>query len=89
MKFKVCPQCGSENIEWIIPQNWSQWSCNDCSYTGLVIEVDKKTQEEIQKNWKEHKHIISAKDETELSEKKKEEKVSDKEVDEKLDDPSL
>ncbi|RAP48307.1 MAG: hypothetical protein BZ135_00835 [Methanosphaera sp. rholeuAM6] len=65
MKFKVCPQCGSENIEWIIPQNWSQWSCNDCSYTGLVIEVDKDTQKEIQKEWKETGRIISSVDEDE------------------------
>jgi len=65
MKFKVCPQCGSENIEWIIPQNWSQWSCNDCSYTGLVIEVDKDTQKEIQKEWKETGRIISSKDDDE------------------------
>lgn len=65
MKFKVCPQCGSENIEWIIPQNWSQWSCNDCSYTGLVIEVDKDTQKEIQKEWKETGRIISSRDDEE------------------------
>lgn len=65
MKFKVCPQCGSDNIEWIIPQNWSQWSCNDCSYTGLVIEVDKDTQKKIQKEWKETGRIISSKDDEE------------------------
>lgn len=50
---KICPRCGSENIKWIIPQNWSLWSCNDCEFTGMVIEANQTLQDEIKRKWKE------------------------------------
>ncbi|MBQ6219371.1 MAG: hypothetical protein IJJ47_06550 [Methanosphaera sp.] len=58
MKIKVCPRCGSEDVEWIIPQNWSMWSCNHCEYTGAIIEVDNTVQKKIQEHYKHHKHEI-------------------------------
>jgi hypothetical protein len=48
---KMCPRCGSYNIEWIIPQNWSQWECRDCYYTGPIIEGDKDLAKEIRQSY--------------------------------------
>jgi hypothetical protein len=56
MKLKICPRCGSSDIEWTLPQNWSMCSCNDCSFTGPVIEADKQTQKKLQKKWAKKKH---------------------------------
>ncbi len=47
MLFKMCPRCGSKNVKWIIPQNWSTWECHDCDYTGPIIEGNKELSEEI------------------------------------------
>lgn len=55
MKHKICPRCGSLNVKWIIPQNWSMWECYDCSYTGPIIEGDMELAEEIQEEYKELK----------------------------------
>lgn len=65
MKEKVCPRCGSENVEWVIPQNWSMWSCNNCDYSGPIIEVDKSMKKKLQKRWKKQKKIILRKIELE------------------------
>ncbi len=81
MKTKICPRCGSSNIKWIIPQNWSMWSCNDCSFTGPAVEADKQTQKELQKNWAKNKKQILSK----TSDDEAEENISDEELDEKLD----
>ena len=35
--MKYCPRCGSSNIEWILPQDWSKWECKDCGYIGSLI----------------------------------------------------
>ncbi|WP_225370420.1 transposase [Methanobrevibacter arboriphilus] len=40
--MKICPRCGSKNVDWIIPQNWSVWECKDCGYTGPIIDGDEK-----------------------------------------------
>lgn len=79
--MKICPRCGSSNIKWIIPQNWSMWSCNDCSFTGPAVEADKQTQKELQKNWAKNKKQILSK----TSDDEAEENISDEELDEKLD----
>ena len=44
---KICPRCGSRNVDWIIPQNWSQCVCKDCDYTGPIIEGNDELAEEI------------------------------------------
>ena len=59
MLIKVCPRCGSDDIVWIIPQNWSMWECNNCDYTGAIIEVDEDVQKEIQSRWNEQKDVIA------------------------------
>ena len=52
---KICPRCGSRHVKWLIPQNWSQWECYDCDYTGPVIEADEELEKEIRENYKETK----------------------------------
>ena len=47
MLHKICPRCGSRKVKWIIPQNWSQWECYDCDYTGPIIEGDDELAKEI------------------------------------------
>lgn len=81
MKIKICPRCGSSNINWIIPQNWSLSSCNDCSFSGPVVEVDKQTQKKIQKNWAKNKKKILSK----TTDDENEDNMSDEELEEKLD----
>ncbi|HDN50948.1 MAG TPA: hypothetical protein ENG06_04145 [Thermoplasmatales archaeon] len=46
---KYCPRCGSSNIEWIIPQDWSRWRCRECGYIGALIVEDGELAEEIRK----------------------------------------
>ena len=48
---KICPRCGSHNIDWIIPQNWSQCVCKDCDYTGPVIEGNQDFADQIRENY--------------------------------------
>ena len=49
----MCPRCGSRKVKWIIPQNWSQWVCYDCDYTGPIIEGNDDLAEEIHENYLE------------------------------------
>ena len=53
MMRKICPRCGSHNIKWIIPQNWSQSICYDCDYTGPVIEGNQELADEIHESYLE------------------------------------
>ena len=53
MMLKICPRCGSTNIDWIIPQNWSQCVCRDCDYTGPVVEGNEEFAMEIHENYLE------------------------------------
>ncbi|OED30354.1 hypothetical protein [Methanosphaera sp. WGK6] len=84
MKIKVCPRCGSDNIEWIIPQNWSMWSCYNCNYTGPIIEVDKSVQEKIEHEWKYHKEDVLKRFAN--TDNESEDDLSDDELNEKLDE---
>ncbi|WP_288266696.1 hypothetical protein [Methanobrevibacter thaueri] len=54
MMHKICPRCGSTNIDWIIPQNWSQCVCKDCDYTGPIVEGNDEFAEEIRENYKQY-----------------------------------
>lgn len=49
--MKICPRCGSKNVDWIIPQNWSVWECKDCDYTGPIIDGDEKIAKEIKEDY--------------------------------------
>lgn len=53
MMHKICPRCGSTNIDWIIPQNWSQCVCKDCDYTGPIIEGDDEFVKEVREAYLE------------------------------------
>lgn len=92
MKQKICPRCGSEDIVWIIPQNWSMWSCNNCKYTGAVLEADQKTQDEIKENWPLHKDEILSKENEEKSSDDIDDdldNLSEEELERKLEELSL
>jgi len=49
--MKICPRCGSDNIDWIIPQNWSLWDCKTCSYRGPAIEGTEEIIKEIREDY--------------------------------------
>ncbi|MBR6025099.1 MAG: hypothetical protein IK044_09140 [Methanobrevibacter sp.] len=53
MMHKICPRCGSRNIDWIIPQNWSQCVCKDCDYTGPIVEGNDEFVQEIREAYLE------------------------------------
>lgn len=53
MMQKICPRCGSHNVKWIIPQNWSQWICYDCDYTCPIIEENQELTDEIHESYLE------------------------------------
>jgi hypothetical protein len=102
MKKTICPRCGSDNIKWIIPQVWSKWVCNDCSYTGPAIEADGRLQKEIQDDWKVNKDKILAEEDKRAKElesghdlsddefeEDREESLSDEELDKKLKELDL
>lgn len=43
MIHRVCPQCGSENIDFEIGFISGKYKCNDCGYVGSIIyEFDDK-----------------------------------------------
>jgi ribosomal protein L37AE/L43A len=48
-----CPNCGSPNVEWLLPQIWSKWVCRDCGYIGVLILEDSNIATELRKEWKE------------------------------------
>jgi transcription factor S len=48
---KFCPECGSDNIKWEMPQMWSIWRCFDCGYAGPIVIEDVEIAEAIKKNY--------------------------------------
>ncbi|MFO8077184.1 MAG: hypothetical protein R6U21_00875 [Thermoplasmatota archaeon] len=52
--MKYCPRCGSSNIEWVLPQDWSKWECKHCGYIGPVIIENGEIAEQIKKDYKKH-----------------------------------
>jgi ribosomal protein L37AE/L43A len=50
-KIKFCPNCGSPNIEWELPQTWSVWKCLECGYIGAFIIEDGEIAVEIRKDY--------------------------------------
>lgn len=61
--FKICPRCGSTNVKWIIPQNWSMWRCYTCGYIGPIIEGNAEMAEEIHESYVEELKKEKEKDE--------------------------
>ena len=55
--MRFCPRCGSTNIDWVLPQDWSKWECKDCGYIGPLIVEDGKIADKIREDYqKEHQH---------------------------------
>lgn len=50
---KHCPICGSSDIEWVIPQDWSKWQCRNCEYIGALIVENGELAEELKNKWKD------------------------------------
>ena len=55
-KRKFCPNCGSDNIKWALPQNWSVWECYNCGYTGAVVIEDEELAKEISENYEKERN---------------------------------
>ena len=85
--MKICPNCGSDNVNWVLPQLWSIWNCETCGYRGPVIEGDEKLIREIRKGYieklKEEKKEIN---ELEQENESLEEDLTDEEIEKKLDE---
>lgn len=50
-KHKFCPECGSHEIDWVIPQTWSKWQCKTCGYIGPLVIEDGEMAEQIRKDY--------------------------------------
>ncbi len=55
MIHRVCPQCGSENIDFETGFITGKYKCNDCGYVGSIIfefndENYKKFLEQLKEN---------------------------------------
>jgi len=49
--MKFCPNCGSGNIGWVLPQDRSKWECKDCGYVGAFIIEDGEIADEIREDY--------------------------------------
>lgn len=49
--MKFCPRCGSKNIEWVLPQDWSKWECKDCGYIGAFVIEDGAISDKIRQEY--------------------------------------
>ncbi len=52
---KFCPNCGSRNVEWTLPQTWSTWRCLDCGYIGALIVEDGRIADQIRQEYRERR----------------------------------
>jgi len=52
---KFCPNCGSTDIEWTLPQTWSKWQCKNCGYIGVFIIEDGKIADKIREDYEKRK----------------------------------
>lgn len=77
--MKICPRCGSKNVDWIIPQNWSVWECKDCDYTGPIIDGDEKIAKEIKEDYELKLKIEKSKSKKDKKDKKNKEKTENQE----------
>ena len=59
--MKFCPKCGSENIDWVLPQTWSKYECKDCGYIGAFIIEDGEMADEIRVEYLKNKDKIKEK----------------------------
>ncbi|MBZ9571001.1 hypothetical protein KQY27_05550 [Methanobrevibacter sp. TMH8] len=94
--MKICPRCGSRNVDWILPQNQSIWECKDCDYTGPIIEGNAELAKEIRESYetklkkeKIKKNKSSENKEKEEVEEELEEDLSDEEINRRLDELNI
>lgn len=52
---KFCPNCGSSNVEWTLPQTWSMWQCMDCGYIGPLIVEDGRIADQIKREYRKRR----------------------------------
>jgi len=52
---KFCPECGSLEVDWVLPQTWSKWECKACGYIGPLIIEDGDMAEGIRKEYEKKK----------------------------------
>lgn len=57
-KKKFCPNCGSSNIKWTIPQLWSIWECFNCGYRGAVVIENEELAQKIKEDYKEKQEEV-------------------------------
>ena len=50
---KICPGLDLKMYDELCSQNWSQWVCYECDYTGPIIEGNDDLAEEIHENYLE------------------------------------
>ena len=63
--IKVCPRCGSSNWTCRTTRQVTPLiTCKDCTFTGQAVEVDKKGQKELKKNFLEGKKTAEPSSET-------------------------
>lgn len=88
--MKLCPNCGSDNIDWRLPQIWSYWVCKTCGYTGPAIEGDEKIAKEIRKDYLKKLKENDEKSDSDLhdteSDNIDEDDLTDEEIEKKLDE---
>jgi predicted transport protein/transposase-like protein len=57
--MKICPKCGSDNVDSISFWDDSLWICKTCNYSGPVIEGDEKLIKETRDNYIKSKEGIN------------------------------
>ncbi|MEM2146060.1 MAG: hypothetical protein QW279_11915 [Candidatus Jordarchaeaceae archaeon] len=58
MPNPTCPKCGSPNIKWVLPQDWSKWTCKDCGYIGALVIENGKIAEKLREDYLKKKDRI-------------------------------
>jgi len=84
--IKVCPNCGSDNIDWVLPQLWSIWQCKTCGFRGLAIEGNEELIRNLRENYIKKLKESDEINETEQENEAFEDELSDEEIDKKLDE---
>ena len=51
-KMKLCPKCGSTNVNFVVFYRPSIWKCLDCGYEGAFIIEDSNLAEKIQERYR-------------------------------------
>ena len=54
--MKFCPRCGSNDVDWVLPQDWSKWECKTCGYIGPLIIEDGEIAEKIKEDYEKNKN---------------------------------